>query len=258
MGINFHSSKNRITYTTRKADVSWVGVIKKLVPLKDISTALDIGCGGGIYSKALADIGVPSVTGIDFSEVILEGAQENCKEYPQISFKQGDAYNTGLSSNSYDLVIERALIHHLTDLQQCFKEVHRVLKDEGVFLVQDRTPEDCLLEGNNTHIRGYMFELFPKLIEKEISRRHDSLKVINTLKEIGFREIKEIQLWETRTVYKNKQQLLKDLSERTGRSILHELNDKELEALINHVDKSISANNDIIEKDRWTIWKAVK
>ncbi len=56
----------------------------------------------------------------------------------------------------------------------------------------------------------------------------------------------------------HKEQLLKDLSQRTGRSILHELNDDELNWLIEHIDKSLSINTNIVEKDRWTIWKAVK
>ena len=37
-----------------------------------------------------------------------------------------------------------------------------------------------------------------------------------------------------------------------------ELTDKELKLLINHIDNSISKDVNIVEKDRWTIWKAVK
>jgi hypothetical protein len=132
------------------------------------------------------------------------------------------------------------------------------LKDDGFYIIQDRTPEDCLLEGNDSHIRGHFFEFFPRLIEKETKRRHKSQFVIETLKEVGFREIQEVKLWETRKVYEGKEQLLKDLNERTGRSILHELDDKELNLLINRIDESISTNKNIVEKDRWTIWKAVK
>lgn len=61
-----------------------------------------------------------------------------------------------------------------------------------------------------------------------------------------------------RKVYKHKEQLLKDVSERTGRSILHELDDEKLNLLINYIDKAISIENNIVEKDRWTIWIAVK
>lgn len=154
------------------------------------------------------------------------------------------------------MVIERALIHHLWDLHACFKEAHRLLKDGGVFIIQDRTPDDCLLEGDNTNIRGYLFELFPKLIDEEIKRRHSSQTVIEALQEAGFKKIEEVKLWETRKVYENKAQLLKDISERTGRSILYELDDKELSLLTDYVQKKVTKENNIVEKDRWTIWKA--
>ncbi|WP_251548968.1 class I SAM-dependent methyltransferase [Neobacillus muris] len=258
MGINFHHEKTGRSYTTRNADDSWVNAIKRLVPIDTIKHAADIGCGGGIYSKALCDLGVQSVVGVDFSEPILEGAIKNCRDYPNISFKNGNAYHSGLESGGYDLLLERALVHHLDDLQTCFDEGYRVLKDDGYYIVQDRTPEDCLVKGDASHIRGYFFEVFPRLIEKETSRRHSSQYVIETLKNAGFREIQEVKLWEIRQVFAHKDHLLKDLSERTGRSILHELDDQELNQLVEYIDKQILIEENIVEQDRWTIWKAVK
>ncbi len=35
-----------------------------------------------------------------------------------------------------------------------------------------------------------------ELIQKEVARRHSSQVVIESLKEVGFHEIKEITLWE--------------------------------------------------------------
>lgn len=258
MGINFHNDENRNSYTTRDADSSWKQTINNIVDIKKITNALDIGCGGGIYLKALSDMGIPSVTGVDFSKVILEGARENCKDYPNITFKYGNAFDTGLENSSFQLILERALIHHLDDLYSCFKEAYRLLEENGIFIIQDRTPEDCLLQGDRNHIRGYFFEVFPRLAEKEMNRRHDSSHVIEKLKDVGFKEVEEIKLWETRKVYETKEQLLNDLRNRTGRSILHELNDDELNLLIEHIDHSLAIDTDIIEKDRWTIWKAVK
>lgn len=258
MGIDFHSKENKNSYTTRHADNYWNELIKKLVPIDAISDALDIGCGGGIYCKALSDLGVNNVTGLDFSEAILEGARENCKDYNNISFKQGNALATGLKSNCYDLILERALIHHIDDLASCFKESYRILKDNGYLIIQDRTPEDCLLKGDKSHIRGYFFELFPKLIFKEKNRRHDSQKVIEGFEKAGFKEVKEVKLWEVRRVYNHKKQLLEDLRKRTGRSILHELDNQELERLITYIDQSMTNEKEIIEKDRWTIWMAIK
>ncbi|MBO8172972.1 MAG: methyltransferase domain-containing protein [Bacillaceae bacterium] len=258
MGIDFHNKKNSKTYSTRKADKSWIEAIKKLVPIENVSKALDVGCGGGIYCKALSDMGVPSVTGVDFSKAILKEAEENCKEYKNISFKYGNAFDTDLESDCFDLLLERALIHHINDLYACFKEAYRLLKKDGYYIVQDRTPEDCLLEGDETHIRGYFFKLFPRLIEKEIDRRHNGQTVIESLKYVGFRDVIEVKLWEIRKVHETKEELFKDLRNRTGRSILYEIDDKELDKLIKYIDKSINIEKNIVEKDRWTIWKAVK
>lgn len=102
----------------------------------------------------------------------------------------------------------------------------------------------------------HSFELFPKLIEKEIKRRHSSQTVIEALQEAGFKKIEEVKLWEIRKVHENKAQLLKDISERTGRSILYELDDQELSLLADYVQKKVTKENNIVEKDRWTIWKA--
>ncbi|MRG85913.1 class I SAM-dependent methyltransferase [Salinibacillus xinjiangensis] len=258
MGIDFHNKNNQKSYTKRTADISWMETIKKIVPIAEIGEALDIGCGGGIYSKALADMGVAHVTGVDFSEPMLNGAKENCKNYHQITFQLGNAYETGLDDNLYDLLLERALIHHIEDLYFCFVEAYRVLKDNAYYIIQDRTPEDCLLEGSDHHIRGYFFELFPRLAEKEMNRRYKSQFVTDMLQKVGFQNIEEIKLWETRKMYDTKEQLLIDLTERTGRSILHELSDAELNRLVKYIDSSLSIEEGIVEKDRWTIWKAVK
>ncbi|UTR10751.1 class I SAM-dependent methyltransferase [Evansella sp. LMS18] len=258
MGIDFHHKENRDAYTSRRADETWLEAVKELVPVGTINKALDVGCGGGIYSKALAELGINSITGIDFSETMLEGARKNCKEYGQITFRQGSAFQTGEENNVYDLLLERALIHHIKDLNTCFDEAHRVLKEDGIFIVQDRTPDDCILKGDGRHIRGYFFDLFPKLVEKETNRRHKSDTVIKALKEAGFTDIKVMKLWETRQIYKSKKELLKDLRQRTGRSILFELEDEELRLLINHIDKSIPLNRTVVEQDRWTIWRGVK
>lgn len=189
---------------------------------------------------------------------MLDGAKENCRAYPQITFVQGSAFNTGLAGDTFDIVLERALIHHIQDVKACFQEAFRLLQKDGYFIVQDRTPEDCLLPGDAHHIRGYFFESFPSLIQKEVERRHNSQLVTESLQEVGFQEVNELKLWETRQVYANKEQLLADLQGRVGRSLLHELNDTQLSSLLEHIRNAITTEASIIEKDRWTIWIAKK
>lgn len=128
-----------------------------------------------------------------------------------------------------------------------------------MLIIQDRTPKDCLLPGDDNHIRGYFFEKFPELINKEILRRHNSDKVRIALEANGFELGKEVQLWETRRVYNDLETLINDLLHRTGRSILHELTDNELHELVLFIKNKLENKTPpIVEKDSWIVWIAVK
>lgn len=258
MPINFHEGRNRMTYTTREADVSWISLIENNVDVVG-SQVVDIGCGGGIYTKSFVNLGAAQVTGVDFSDEMLKGASQNCMDCENVRFVQGDAYDTKLPERTYDIILERALIHHLVDLEKCFKEANRILKDNGILIVQDRTPADCVMPGSETHLRGYFFEKYARLMDKEMNRRHESVHVRNALEISGFRLLSEHQLWETRRQYNDVESLYQDLQERTGRSILHELTDAELNELVLYIkSKMDSAPLPIIEQDAWTVWFAVK
>jgi len=258
MPINFHDENNRQTYATRNADAAWKALMLDTITVSNKQIA-DIGCGGGIYTKALIEMGAAHVTGVDFSAEMLKGAAANCQHMANVTFLQGDAYQSNLPANSLDMILERALIHHLKDLDACFKEAFRVLKNGGVFIIQDRTPNDCLMPGEENHIRGYFFEKFPQLARKEVARRYESEQVQQALQSNGFQIIKIESLWETRYIYNEFEQLERDLLLRTGRSILHELGDAELQELVSFLKQKLNhCQPPIIEKDLWTIWFAVK
>lgn len=257
MPIDFHDSRNQSTYTTRVAEEQWLHTINKYVDIEG-KHILDLGCGGGIYSKVFALSGATHVTAMDFSAEMLKGAKENCKDLDNITFVQGSALETNLNEQQFDILLERALIHHITDLEVCFQEANRVLKPNGRFIIQDRTPEDCAIQGSDAHMRGYFFEKHPKLLEKEISRRYSSRKVSTALKQTGFNKIIELQFWETRKTYHDFEQLKNDLMNRTGRSILHELSEDELIDLVKFIENKIGHIKPIKEEDRWTVWIAEK
>jgi ubiquinone/menaquinone biosynthesis C-methylase UbiE len=259
MPIDFHSKANRYTYAGRRADPSWKAAIQEIVDVRG-KDVLDVGCGGGIYCRAFAEMGAKRVTGIDFSKEMIRTAQEKSKDYPQIAFFVGDALDTRLPGSQYDVILERALIHHVTDLEACFREAYRLLKPQGVFIVQSRTLKNILQPPNEHHIRGYFFEVYPKLVDKEAGRRPDSQTVKETLLKVGFRTVDEKELCETRKIYSDLEELKEDLSARTGRSILHELTDPELERLIQHISERLRQRRtkEIIEQDYWTIWAAKK
>jgi ubiquinone/menaquinone biosynthesis C-methylase UbiE len=250
----------RGSYATRQATGTWKTLIGNIVDVNRRQVA-DIGCGGGIYAKALLEMGAEHITCIDSSETMLADARSKLKAHHNVEFLQGDALHTGAQDQQFHIVLERALIHHLRaeELRDCFAEALRILKPGSTLIVQDRTPEDCLLPGSETHIRGYFFARYPRLGQIEVARRHTNTTVQNALREAGFRVIEKRQLWETRQLYTDFSTLASDLKARTGRSILHELSDDELQDLITYIHSQLESDTQsIVEQDRWTIWSALR
>ncbi|WP_444508851.1 class I SAM-dependent methyltransferase, partial [Enterobacter mori] len=87
-------------------------------------------------------MGAKNVVGLDFSKEILQAAKENCGNIPNISFIHGDAHNIPYPNETFDIVISRAVIHHLQDIPTFLCEASRILNKNGVLILQDRTIED--------------------------------------------------------------------------------------------------------------------
>lgn len=255
MAIDFHDPTNRLTYAKRAAGPEWVEAVRDHVHITG-PRVVDVGCGGGTYCLAWLSLGATSVVGVDFSQAILRGASERCRDHPGLSWQLADATATGLPDACADIVFQRALLHHLPKPQQAFAEAHRLLAPGGRLLVQDRTMADVSQQGSASHLRGYFFSSFPTLLNVERQRRPHSSEVTEALREAGFGHPTELRLAETRRTYPNRDTVRDDLLARTGRSILHELDDDELAQLAEDVVRALPASGQIEEVDYWTMWIA--
>lgn len=255
MPIDFHSEQNRKSYADRSVDPAWSDWILTLVDPHG-KTVIDVGCGGGLYTRAWAEVGAGQVIGVDFSNSMLKTAQETCSGLSGVSFRHGDASQTGLPDGIADIVFQKALLHHVTDLRACLVEMHRLLRDGGVCLIQNRTPEDVKVSPSQEHIRGYFFEKFPHLLEIEMGRRPKREEVEMLLLDVGFKRVDVYPFWETNRVYDSVADLREDLLARKGRSLLHELSDDQLKELANYIEERLPAEGPIIDRSRWTIWAA--
>jgi ubiquinone/menaquinone biosynthesis C-methylase UbiE len=260
MPIDFHAAENRYTYAHRQVDRVWKEMVQDIVAVQG-KQVVDIGCGGGLYTAAFAEMGAAEVTGVDFSLEMLKSAGEQCREYPHVLFKQGDALQTGLPSEAYDIVLERAVTHHLKqgDLPDCFAEALRLLRSGGTLIVQNRTPADYSLPGSQTHIRGYFHERYPRLRAIEVGRRADSAVMVAALQQAGFQGIEERYLWEVKDVHGDVESLAENLLQRKDRSILYELTDEELQDLVSYIRQQFQGyEGEIVDQTRWTLWIARK
>ncbi|MYL34007.1 methyltransferase domain-containing protein [Pontibacillus yanchengensis] len=247
------------SYALREAAPEWRETMEQLVSWSG-QQVVDLGCGGGIYTKALSHMNVEHVHGIDASETMLQGAREYVGDVSNVTFLQGETAAIPLGNERVDTVVERAVIHHLqrAQLQENLQELYRVLKPGGQVIIQDRTLDDCFLPPDKEHLRGHIFSMFPRLKKMEKVRRHSSNQVIRSLHQAGFHKIKIKSLLETRQKYPSRDKVYEDIMNRTGRTILHELNDDELRQLATTIYHQYKAHESIQEQDRWTIWIAEK
>jgi 2-polyprenyl-6-hydroxyphenyl methylase/3-demethylubiquinone-9 3-methyltransferase len=92
---------------------------------------LDVGCGGGFLSNALAQAGC-QVTGVDLSEQSLHVA----KKYDvtkNVTYLKADAYALPFEPSSFDAVCVMDFLEHIENPLQVIKEAARVLKPGGLF-----------------------------------------------------------------------------------------------------------------------------
>ena len=114
--------------------------ISLLYPLKN-KVILEIGCGNGVQAMYINANYFPlRVTGIDINKANIEIANEerDRSNIQNVKFHAGDAQNlTQVSSNSVDVLINIESAFHYPDKPAFLKEVERVLKPGGQYLIAD-------------------------------------------------------------------------------------------------------------------------
>lgn len=84
--------------------------------------------------------GIEIGAGAGFSKIYLKYKNfkiSDIHNYDHLDIKNLDAYNTMFKDQELDYVIESNVIHHLSYPLKCIKEVHRILKPNGLFIIQD-------------------------------------------------------------------------------------------------------------------------
>jgi len=109
------------------------------ISIKEEDIILDIGCGGGRTINRLANIAKKGrVIGVDYSMDCVNWSKEFNKEL--IDEKRVEVYNANVEklpfeNNKFNVVTAVETIYFWPDLLKSFKEVKRVLKSSGTFIV---------------------------------------------------------------------------------------------------------------------------
>lgn len=142
---------------------------------------VDVGCGWGTFSFALADTAA-EVVGVDFSEKSIAFCNRRLESEPKrnLSFHCADGGDTGLEGGAWHLVLAADLFEHLypDDSVRVAHEAFRLLRPGGRFAVW--TPH-----------RGHILEVLKNrdiLLERDVSHvDYKSMeRMTGLLREAGF------------------------------------------------------------------------
>jgi len=136
--------------------------------LKDLKTegltVLDVGCGRGGFSRVYKDLGFSEIHGCDITPANIYFAK---KHFDFAHFEFCDAHNLSecYGTNYFDIVTNVESSHHYRNKDMFFREVKKVLKEDGVFVYADV----------DAHIKGHFDTIFREDITDNVRMSADEI-----------------------------------------------------------------------------------
>ncbi|HOD55225.1 MAG TPA: class I SAM-dependent methyltransferase [Candidatus Cloacimonadota bacterium] len=107
--------------------------IENCEPIKD-KTVFDVGCGPGHYSVLLAQMGAKKVLGIDFSDKMIELANQLAKEKQvtnNCQFLVKDIYD--FKDEEFDFVILMGFMDYIKEPVSLIQQIIKLTKEKAMF-----------------------------------------------------------------------------------------------------------------------------
>lgn len=137
--------------------------------LKKGGKVLDLGCGTGYGSAILGQMA--KVTGLDQNQEAIEFAQK--KYGSDAKFMVGDITHLQTPGHEFNLVCCFEVIEHLKNPEKMLREVKRVLKPDGYFLLSTPNQDVLSIKGELTspyHVKEYDLKEIEELLGQFFSR----------------------------------------------------------------------------------------
>lgn len=190
-------------YSLKRERRSWQDHFTSILGSEPLDI-LDVGCGPGIVSMQLADLG-HRVTSVDISDRMLEHARRNAADNGlDIEFRQADAMDLPFDDCSFDAVVSDYMLWTVPDPEKVVSEWYRVLKP-GCRLAY--TDGDWFNDPLMTPFRCRVSSMFVRLekgcSKTETEKSESSMSLwsstavrprddVRMLEDIGFRDIRVI------------------------------------------------------------------
>ena len=120
----------------------WLETLAAAVPRGEVREIVDLGCGTGRYSFALAEHFAAHVSAIDPSQKMLDQAQAK-RPSADVTFKAGQGEALPLADGSADLIFCSMIYHHLAQPAATAAECRRVLRPGGWVALRNSTADQA-------------------------------------------------------------------------------------------------------------------
>jgi SAM-dependent methyltransferase len=161
---------------TRRADPAIAETLARLLEPMPGRRYLDLACGTGNYTRALADRG-GEWTGIDASRTMLDAAR---LQPDGITWRLADVSALPFDDQAFDGVLCTLAIHHFADREAAFREVRRVV-GSGPFVL-------FTCEAARTG-RYWLRAYFPEMFERIALKEPREAEILRDLRAAGFERI---------------------------------------------------------------------
>lgn len=178
-------------------------VAKRLQPVLSLdgTRALDVACGTGDLSLALAEGTKARIVGTDFCRPMLEiAARKALANVSEIPFVEGDALKLPFADESFDAVSIAFGLRNLSSVENGLKELRRVLKPGGRAAILEFSRP--VVPGFRALFQFYFTRVLPKLggmisgsrlayeyLPDSVSRFPDQKQLAAMMREAGFEEV---------------------------------------------------------------------
>ena len=162
---------------TRRADPAILGRLLHHLGGSDAGTCLDVACGTGNYTVALAEAGL-RMYGLDHSWRMIDSAR---LKQTRVAWLLGDVRRLPFCDGSFSRAVCTLAIHHFPSLSAAFREICRVVRP-GRFVLFTATAEQ---------MRGYWLNAyFPEAMERSIRQMPGLDQILGELGSVGFGSIR--------------------------------------------------------------------
>lgn len=102
--------------------------------LSDLGEVLELGCGTGCFTEAIA-LNADHVFATDLSDELLENARKRTEKFDNITVQKENCMSTSFTSKKFDTVFMANLIHVIESPSKVLQECYRILKDDGLVII---------------------------------------------------------------------------------------------------------------------------